>query len=105
MTIAAATDKAHEFEALKAKNACQIASESLRDLENLVDSVKNNPKALQGAQNMKVVLQTQTDYMFALMRSANAILDKNSQSFGKWVETPKALPDTMMTPVGKQKRH
>ena len=78
--------KVNEFEALKAKNNLTML---IQNLEDLMQQLGVDPKSLtttEAQESHLLTLNTQAQYVQALLASGKAIYEEHSQSFGKWTK-------------------
>lgn len=93
--------KNQEWEALKISNNYEMTRSNLAALTVLIDSADQHADKIPHPNDFKLVIQSQTQYLYALLSAGDALLHRNSQSFGEWREKPTAIPDSVLTPVKK----
>ena len=76
--------KVNEFEALKNKNNLNILTQNLDDLVQELEVDAKSLATEEELQSYLLRLNTQAQYVQALLASGKAIYEEHSQSFGKW---------------------
>lgn len=94
----------NELDAMKTLNTRDMASENLRTLASMADSLASLPTDSKGWSTYEGQVRTQQEYVKALLASGKAILANNSQSFGKWTAPPKETGDSSTSQVAKPSR-
>ncbi|WP_373549350.1 hypothetical protein [Haliscomenobacter sp.] len=76
--------KVNEFEALKNKNNLNILTQNLDDLVQELEVDAKSLATEEELQSYLLRLNTQAQYVQALLASGKAIYEEHSQSFGRW---------------------
>jgi hypothetical protein len=77
-----------ELDALKILNNVQMASSNMEDLEALIRQYQELEAGDPERADLIIQIETQREYLEALLASSQAILNNNSLSFGKWSSQP-----------------
>jgi hypothetical protein len=77
-----------ELDALKILNNVQMAASNMEDLEALLTQYKQLEASDPEREDLIIQIETQREYLEALLASSQAILNNNSLSFGKWSSQP-----------------
>lgn len=91
----------NEFEAIKIENILNMMDQNVMALQNFKDSLTHGRDHKIYDKIIHTAL-TQDEYVNTLILSAEALLENRSLSFGTWKNgMPKAINDTILTPVKK----
>lgn len=84
-----------ELDALKIMNNVQMAASNMEDLEALLTQYQQLEAGDPQREDLIIQIETQREYLEALLASSQAILNNNSMSFGKW-SSPPATSDSSL---------
>ena len=77
-----------ELDALKIMNNLQMAASNMDDLEALLTQYQQLEAGDPEREDLIIQIETQREYLEALLASSQAILNNNSLSVGKWSSQP-----------------